>query len=57
MVVPADGPGPRRAVTVDHDAAEIITGPEVITRGWIYADEAEELLEEMRNLIADADGV
>ena len=41
-------------VTVDHDAAEIITGPEVITRGWIYADEAEELLEEMRNLIADA---
>jgi len=41
-------------VTVDHDAAEIITGPEVITRGWIYADEAEDLLEEMRNLIGDA---
>lgn len=41
-------------VTVDHDAAEIITGPEVITRGWIYADEAEDLLEEMRTLIADA---
>jgi ribonuclease J len=41
-------------VTVDHDSAEIITGPEVITRGWIYADEAEDLLEEMRNLIADA---
>ncbi len=41
-------------VTVDHDAAEIITGPEVITRGWIYADEAEDLLEEMRKLIADA---
>jgi len=41
-------------VTVDHDSAEIITGPEVITRGWIYADEAEDLLEEMRTLIADA---
>lgn len=41
-------------VTVDHDAAEIITGPEVITRGWIYADEAEDLLDEMRALVADA---
>ncbi|WP_426572469.1 ribonuclease J [Aquihabitans sp. McL0605] len=41
-------------VTVDHDSCEIITGPEVITRGWIYADEAEELLDEMRNLIAEA---
>jgi ribonuclease J len=39
--------------TVDHDAAEIITGPEVITRGWIYADEAEDLLEEMRNLLRE----
>ncbi len=40
--------------TVDHDAAQLITGPEVVTRGWIYADEAEELLEEMRAAIADA---
>jgi ribonuclease J len=40
--------------TVDHDAAELITGPEVITRGWIYADEAEDLLEEMRARVADA---
>jgi ribonuclease J len=40
--------------TVDHDAAELITGPEVITRGWIYADEAEDLLEEMRARVGDA---
>ena len=40
--------------TVDHDAAELITGPEVITRGWIYADEAEDLLDEMRALVGDA---
>jgi ribonuclease J len=40
--------------TVDHDAAELITGPEVITRGWIYADEAEDLLEELRSRVADA---
>ena len=41
-------------VTVDHDSAEIITGPEVITKGWVYAAEAEELLDELRNLVADA---
>ena len=41
-------------VTVDHDGAEIVTGPEVITRGWIYAAEAEDLLDEMRALVADA---
>ena len=40
--------------TVDHDTAELITGPEVITRGWIYADEAEEMLEEMRGRLTDA---
>ena len=33
-------------VTVDHDSAEILTGPEVITRGWVYAAEAEDLLDE-----------
>lgn len=40
-------------VAVDHEAAEIVTGPEVITRGWIYADEAEDLLDEMRKLLRD----
>jgi ribonuclease J len=39
--------------TVDHDAAELVLPPEVITRGWIYAEEAEDLLDEMRKLIAD----
>jgi ribonuclease J len=40
-------------VTVDHDTLEVVTGPEVITRGWIYADEAEDLLEEMRKIIRE----
>jgi ribonuclease J len=40
-------------VTVDHDAAEIVIGPEVITRGWIYAEEAEDLLDELRQLVSD----
>jgi len=41
-------------VNVDHDSAEIITGPEVITRGWIYAEEAEDLLDELRALVEEA---
>jgi ribonuclease J len=32
--------------TVDPHAAEVVSAPEIITRGWIHAPEAEELLEE-----------
>jgi ribonuclease J len=39
--------------TVDHDAAELVTPPEVITRGWVYAEEAEDLLDELRKLVAE----
>ncbi len=35
-------------VTVDVDAAAIVAGPEVITRGWVHAAEAEDLLDECR---------
>lgn len=41
-------------VTIDHDAGEIVTGPEVITRGWVHAPEAEDLLEEARKVVAEA---
>ena len=44
-------------VTVDMKSGELITGPEIITRGWIHADEAEGLIEEakseVRRSIAD----
>jgi ribonuclease J len=33
-------------VTVDLRHGTIITGPEVITRGWVYAPEAEDLIDE-----------
>jgi ribonuclease J len=33
-------------VTVDATSGAILTGPEVITRGWVYAPEAEDLLDE-----------
>jgi ribonuclease J len=38
-------------VTVDARTGEIVAGPEVITRGWVYAPEAESLLEEARKAI------
>jgi ribonuclease J len=41
-------------VTVDPKAGAILTGPEVITRGWVYAPEAEELLDECASVVAQA---
>jgi len=32
--------------TVDVHSGDVITGPEIITRGWVYAPEAEDLLDE-----------
>jgi ribonuclease J len=32
----------------------VITGPEVITRGWVHADEAEELLGEATEVVRRA---
>jgi ribonuclease J len=41
-------------VGVDIDSRLIITGPEVITRGWVYEAEAEGLLEECESAVADS---
>jgi ribonuclease J len=38
-------------VTVDAKSGEVLTGPEIITRGWVYAPEAEELLDEARQAV------
>jgi ribonuclease J len=38
-------------MTVDMKTGELVTGPEIITRGWVYAPEAEELLEEARAVV------
>ena len=35
-------------VTVDAKSGEIVTGPEIVTRGWVYAPEAEALLDEAK---------
>ncbi len=37
--------------TVDADANDIISGPDIISRGFVYVKESEELLEEARALV------
>jgi ribonuclease J len=39
-------------VTVDVGTGKVITGPEIITRGWVYAPEAEDLLDEACDTVA-----
>lgn len=41
-------------VTVDVQSGKVITGPEIITRGWVYAPEAENLLDEACDTVAAA---
>ena len=41
-------------VTVDIQTGKVLTGPEIITRGWVYAPEAEDLLDEACDSVADA---
>ncbi len=41
-------------LTVDTKTGDIITGPEIITRGWVYAPEAEKLLDEARTVVLAA---
>jgi ribonuclease J len=41
-------------VTVDVEAGSVLVGPEVITRGWVYAPEAESMLDEARDAVAKA---
>lgn len=41
-------------VALDVVAGTILTGPEVITRGWVHAPEAEELLDEATEVVRAA---
>ncbi len=41
-------------VGVDSHSGRLLTGPEIITRGWVHAPEAEDLLEEARKVVAEA---
>ena len=41
-------------VTLDSETGEILGGPEVETRGWVHAPEADDLMEELRTVAAAA---
>jgi ribonuclease J len=41
-------------VAVDAQSGEVLTGPEIITRGWVYAPEAEDLLAEARQRVLES---
>ncbi|MGH9048494.1 MAG: ribonuclease J [Acidimicrobiia bacterium] len=41
-------------VTVDATSGEVVTGPEIVTRGWVYAPEAEELIEEAKIAVRES---
>jgi ribonuclease J len=41
-------------VTVDTQTGKVLVGPEIITRGWVYAPEAEDLLDEACDRVAAA---
>jgi ribonuclease J len=43
-------------VTVDAKSGEIVNGPEIVTRGWVYAPEAEALLDEAKQVVRDSIG-
>jgi len=40
-------------VGVSQETGEIVTGPEVISRGFVYMDQSEELVEQIKQLIID----
>lgn len=39
--------------TIDRDAGMILAGPDLVSRGFVYVRESEELLEEARSLMTD----
>jgi ribonuclease J len=41
-------------VTVDAHTGEIVSGPEIVTRGWVYAPEAEDLIEDAKQVVRDS---
>jgi ribonuclease J len=42
------------AVTVDRGTGEIIAGPEIASRGWVYERESEAVLEEAKTVLREA---
>ena len=41
-------------VSMSGEDGAVISGPDIITRGFVYVKESEELMEELRQVAADA---
>lgn len=41
-------------VTIDASTGEVVTGPEIVTRGWVYAPEADDLIEDAKQVVRDS---
>ncbi|MBQ1215908.1 MAG: ribonuclease J [Firmicutes bacterium] len=41
------------AVGIDRSTGEVVTGPDIISRGFVYVREAEDLIEQMRRIAFD----
>jgi len=41
-------------LAIDARSGDVITGPEIITRGWVHAPEAEELIDEAKAVVLKA---
>ncbi len=41
-------------LTLEHGSGQILAGPDIVSRGFVYVREAEELMEEARSVVEDA---
>lgn len=40
-------------IAIDHTSGEIIYGPDIVTRGFVFEDESQEYLDETRKIVLD----
>ncbi len=41
-------------MTLDHDGEQLLAGPDIVTRGFVYVRESEDLIEELRLIAEDS---
>ncbi len=41
-------------VTIDHNSNQIVAGPDIVSRGFVYVRDSEELFEDVRQKVSDA---